>query len=283
MSRVLDAIKRDGFGGVGGSSVKNVMNLATGGMNGLLPKIGVVDTDGKLKDAWISNHPYIREDIIPVPLSTPKAFDYLPGKELWKSTWISLLTEHMHVISGFNSEVEVSTEEERINKSEEMQETPTGTRVARTVITGEVKEKANKTISKFLTLMINHIIGEMWSNKPIVSQYLNINDIGGGYTPEYWSSTILWIEPDILKQTVQDAWYTVQFYPKNTGQRTGSKKKESAGEGVTLSINFAGITFSTQKVFDLAEKILPTINGIKLLTDNDLLLANDGIDPDAKI
>lgn len=281
MSRLLDAINKDGFDGLGG--YKNTMNISKGGVNGLLPKIGAIDSDGKLKDAWVSNHAYIREDIIPVVLKTPKAFDFLQGKELWKSTWISIITEHMHNISGFTSTVEVSTDEERIGKGEEMQETPTGVRVARTVITGEAKEKANKTISKFLSLVAFYTIKDQYSDRPLVSQFLDIDAIGGGYTPDYWSGAVLWIEPDITKQMVVDAWYSVQVYFKNSGDRTGSKNKESAGESVSLALNLASINFSTQKVFELAEKILPTVSGIKLLTDSDLSLADSEVAPDAKL
>lgn len=279
MSRLLDSINRDGFDGLGG--IKNTLNISNGGFNGMLPKIGAVDTDGQLKDAWINSHAYIREDIIPVVLKTPKAFDFLPSKELWKSTWISIITEHMHTINGFNFTVSVSTEEENIGKSDEMQETPTGVKIARTVITGEAKEKANKTISKFLALVAFYTIKEQYADRPLVSQYLSIDDIGGGYTPDYWSGAVLWIEPDITKKMVVDAWYSVQVYFKTSGERTGSKNKTSAGAGVSLSLDLAAITFNTQKVIELAEKLLPTVVGIDLITDNDLLLADSGVAPDA--
>lgn len=278
MSKILDAMDSTNYGG----SIKGakLLDLTQGGVNGNIPVIGKIGKDGKNYEAWVSNHAYISQDIIAVVMKTPLFFDFLPNPEKWKKTWKALFEVHPISITGLNSGLTVETEEEEIGGTGEFQEAVRDVKKARTNITIEVKEKMHKAIQKYLDYIIRYGIKDYITKKPLVSDFItDINKIAGGYTPDYYTGTVLFIEPDITRKAVVDAWFSTQVFFKANGDRTGKRQLASGGEGLTLSLSVASITLSTDKVFDLAEKMLPTLTTIKTIGSN-MELSESEISPD---
>lgn len=278
MSKILDAMDSTNYGG----SIKGakLLDLTQGGVNGNIPVIGKIGKDGKNYEAWVSNHAYISQDIIAVVMKTPLFFDFLPNPEKWKKTWKALFEVHPISITGLNSGLTVETEEEEIGGTGEFQEAVRDVKKARTNITIEVKEKMHKAIQKYLDYIIRYGIKDYITKKPLVSDFItDINKIAGGYTPDYYTGTVLFIEPDITRKAVVDAWFSTQIFFKANGDRTGKRQLASGGEGLTLSLSVASITLSTDKVFDLAEKMLPTLTTIKTIGSN-MELSESEISPD---
>lgn len=280
MSKILDAMDNTNYGG----SIKgaSLLDLTQGGVNGNIPVIGKIGKDGKNLEAWVTNHAYVSQDIIAVVLKTPLFFDFLPNPEKWKKTWKALFEVHPISITGLSSGLTVETEEEELGGIGEFQESVRDVKKARTTITIEVKEKMNKSIQKFLDYIIRYGIKDYITKKPLVSDFIDdINKIAGGYTPDYYTGTVLFIEPDITRKTVVDAWFSTQIFFKNNGDRVGKRQLASGGEGLTLSLQLASITLSTDKVFDLAEKLLPTLGTIKTI-GSDIELSESDIAADLK-
>ncbi len=264
MGKILDAMDQQNLGGtIKGTAL---LDLTKGGVNGNIPVIGKIGTDGKNFEAWVSNHAYVSQDVIAVVLKTPMFFDFLPNPEKWKMTWKSLFEVHAMSITGLNSGLTVETEEEELGGTGEFQESIKDTKKARTTITLEVKEKMNKSVQKYIDYVIRYGQKDYITKKPLVSDFIDdINAIAGGYTPDYYTGTVLFIEPDITRKGVVDAWFSTQIFFKGNGDRTGKRQLAGGGEGLTLSLSLASITLSTDKVFDLAEQLLPTLTSIQTI------------------
>jgi len=280
MAKVLDAMDATNYGGqIKGAKL---LDLTLGGSNGNIPIIGKLDKGGVNVEAWVSNHAYVSQDIIAVVMKTPLFFDFMPSPEKWKQTWKALFEVHPISITGLNSGLSVETEEEELGGIGEFQETIRDTKKARTTLTIEVKEKMNKSIQKFIDHCIRYGQKDYITKKPLVSDFIDdLNLIAGGYTPDYYTGTVLFIEPGVTRKDVVDAWFSTQIFFKGNGDRTGKRQLASGGEGLTLSLSLASITISTDKIMELAEKLLPTLTSIKTI-GSDILPSESDIAADLK-
>lgn len=282
-SNVLGALDEGNYRGnkkAGIGSGAAMLDLTLGGNNGDVPVFGGVAPDGSAIDTWVSNHGYVSQDIIPVVLKTPLFFDFLENPNKWKNTWKAIFQKHAISITGLSSGLTVETDEEEIGGTGEFYESIKDTKKARSVIVIELKDRMHKTIQRFIDFCIRYGQKDYLTKKPLITNYIDdISEIAGGYTPDYYTGTILFIEPDVSRKTVVDAWFSTQIYFKGNGERTGKRQLSAGGEGLTMSLTLASVTLSTEKVMELAENILPTLKTISAM-DSDILLPSDGISPD---
>lgn len=269
MARVTDAVLA---AGEGHALTGQVMNLIYGGQQGYMPRIGQVGTDGKSYDEWISNQAYIKKNVIAVVIDYPKFMDFMPNPQKWIETYKALIEEHA-TIDGLSSGVTVETDEHAIGGGGEFQEEPTDVKRARSSINYNFKEKANKSIQMFIDYCIRYGIMDPDTKKPLVMKYINdISQIGGMYTPDYYSGTVLYIEPDTTHKVVVDAWLSTNQFFKSNGERTGRRDMKSAGETLDLSIEVSSITLNNANVKTFAQKILAGLTVINKIPDTDLVL-----------
>jgi threonine dehydrogenase-like Zn-dependent dehydrogenase len=97
-----------------------------------------------------------------------------------------------------------------------------------------------------------------------------------------WSGTVAFIEPDPTRLEVVDAWLGVQFWFKNTGDRTAKKNMANGGDTTSLNIETSGIYLGTGKVFEFCRQLLPNISNIRAIPDVDMELPNDVIEPEVE-
>lgn len=117
------------------------------------------------------------------------------------------------------------------------------------------------------------------TKRALVAQYItDINTIGGMYTPDYYTGTVLFIEPDITQKVVVDAWLCTNMFPKGNGDRTGKRDLRSAGETPELSIEFTSITMNNSAVMTLANKILSSLSVLSKLPDTGIVVPSSEID-----
>jgi len=256
------------------------LNLRYGGQNGYFAKIGRVGPDGKNVEEWISNQAYVQRNIIPVVLRAPKFLNYMPEPQKWIDTYKALIELHPLTITGLTSGLTVETDEHAIGGAGEMQEEITDVKRARSTVSTTYKEKAGKAIIKFLDYLIRYGMMDPDTKKPLVANFMeNIEDIGGMYTADFYTGTVLFIEPDVTQKIVVDAWLTTNFFPKSNGERTGKRDIHSAGEAPELSIEWAGITMNNEAVMNMADTILQNLTVINTLPDVGMVTPQSEIDP----
>ena len=255
-------------------------NLKYGGQMGYMPRIGMVGPDGKTYEEWISNQAYVTRNIIPVVLKTPKFFKYMGDEQAWVETYKALWELHPLTITGLSSGLTVETDEHAVGGAGEMQEEVTNVTRARSSLSTTYKEKNGKAIIKYLDYLIRYGMMDPDTKKPLVSKFIkNIDEIGGMYTADFYTGTILFIEPDVTQKQVVDAWLSTNVFPKSNGERTGKRDIKSAGESPELSIEWASITMNNEAVLKLADSILAKLTILNKLPDVDMVTPSSDIDP----
>lgn len=122
------------------------------------------------------------------------------------------------------------------------------------------------------------ILKYLWIRKYIT----DLLAIGSIYTPEMYSFTVLFIEPDMTHRDVVDAWLCTNMFFKSTGERTGKRDVFSAGEMLEHSIECASITLNNESVLVMAKNILDGLTILDKIPDTDLVLPENTIDETTK-
>lgn len=278
-SRLTDAILG---AGTAYASHSAALNLAKGGQNGYLARIGGVGPDGKNYGEWISNHAYVKKNIIPVVLSYPKFLDFMPESAKFIEAFKALVEIHPLTIDGLTSGLTVETDEHPIGGAGETQEEITDVKRAKSTVNFTFKEKAGKSIQKFLDIIIRYGYMDPDAKKPLVQKYFTgakLDAVGGMYTPDFYTATVLFIEPDTTQRVVVDAWLCTNMFFKSNGERTGKRDLRSAGETLELSIESTAITMNNEAVLQLADKVLASLTILNLVPDTDMILPTTSVDP----
>lgn len=258
------------------------LNLTYGGQHGYWARLGYKDKTGKTYAEWISNHAYVKRPMIPILLDYPKGFNLFKGEaDLWKSNYKALLELHPLSIEGLNTKLNVDFDEHAVGKAGEMQEEVVNVTRNRSTLTFTFKEKAGKSISKFIDKYIRYLIMDPDTKRALIGNQINdITDIGGIYTPDFYAGTMLFIEPDPLGKSVIDAWLCCNMIPKETPDRIGQRNENGAGSLLDVSLEFTCITMNTEAVLIFAEHILNKLGILKMIPDLDMTLPDDRVHPD---
>jgi len=282
MARIKEAVldKEKLYAG----NVAPASNLIYGGQQGYMPRIGTVAEDGKVYEEWISNHAYVSKNIIPVVIRTPKFFELMDDTEMWISTFKALIELHPQAITGLTSGLTVEFDEHAVGGGGEMQEELTDVKRARSTLNITYKEKANKAITKFFDIYIRYGMMDPDTKKPLVANIMeNIDTVGGIYTPDFYTATVLFIEPDTTQKVAVDAWLRTNMAPKSNGERTGKRDMKTAGEAPELSIDWTGITMNNEAVIKLAQTTLNNMSVLSKVPDVDMIPPVNEDKPDANV
>ena len=282
MSRIVDSIMGKDEGYSGGTPTTN---LAYGGQNGLMTAIGSVGPDGKKYSEWISSVPYVSKNVIPVIFSYPGFFKYMPNPEFWRRSYKALIELHPESIEGLQSGLTVEFDETKIAGTNNILHTPTDVNRATSDLTLTFKEKANKTIQKFIDVFLRYGVMDPDFKKPLVSELLSESDLANMnhvYSNDMFTASILFIEPDNLHRSVVDAWFLVNVGFKDNGERTGASKRNDAGEGLSLSIAMTSLTLAGDAVMELANNTLKKLTVLRSNPETDMPLPQDEIAPDVQ-
>jgi len=260
-----------------GGKTAPVMNLSYGGL-GYLPKIGRIGPDGKNYEEWVSNDAHVSRNVIPILLTYPKFFNYMPNKDLLIKTYKAIMEEHALTITGFNSGLELETGDNILGPNL-TSKVVTKVNIAETALNMTFRERTNKTFTKFFDMFIRYGIMDPHSLKPLVSKYItNFEEVERAYLSDMYSCTMLFIEPDITQKAVVDAWLVFNMFPLKTGDRTGKRDISAAGETVELSIDFNSPTLNTPAVLTLASAVLDSLTVLNKIPDLEMILPVSGVD-----
>ena len=276
MNRLKDSILQKGIAYAGNTPA---LNLASGGQNGPAPMIGRRGGDGVSYGEWISNQAHVQQDVIPVVLSYPTAFDLLPDSQTYIDTWNALMTRHPETIAGLDSGISVEFDETRATPSGEMQSEPTKTTYAVSSVVKSYKEKNGKAIQKFVNFVIRTLYSDPDVGRPLIANLLPNEDFGGLYTPEFYTGTTIYIEPDVLHRRAVDAWLCSGQMFKGDGGRNGGRDLSSARKVNELSLELTGITTHNDAVLQLADSVLAQLGGLTIDPDTKLVTPVSGIAP----
>ena len=258
------------------------IDLRNGGMNGYIPPVGIVDTDGRVKSGVASNSHYLRPNLIPVLLSYPGWYDFLPADmaEFRKGYLKSLIEELPMRIEGINAKLSVESDETPIGGAGETIAEPTNVKRDKSSISFVYTEKMNKAIMYFLEEEIMYGIMDPHTKLPMSRTFIDESSINYLYSLDFWSFTIAFIEPTRLGQGAIDGFICTNCWFDNAGDRIGGRDLTGNSEKVEITVTFNPVTSVGPMVTNYCDQLLKKMSIIKTAPTDIMLPAATVKDPD---
>jgi hypothetical protein len=242
-----------GLGGTHGSATQ-IYDVSLGN-NGIIPLIGVQGEDGTTFANYLSMNPYVKKNLIAVPIDYPKGLDYMPNAAWWIRAYIAIMSTLPTSITGVDSTVTTQTDETAFDNSGNMLTSITGVKGSAVNISLSIKERYGKTLVKVMTAIIEHLYGDRYSQIPKVSPYIPEGE-RLAWGPRYQCGTTLYFELDPLGREVADAMIVFNQSFDQAGTRQMAKEVGGNMGGVELSYSIPGIGYNGPGAFELAAKVV---------------------------
>lgn len=250
------------------------LNLEYGGQMGFMTRIGTVGNDGRSYEEWISNQAYIRRNVIPILLTYPRFFDYMPETAaIWIRTLKAIMEQHPLKIDGLKQGITVETDNHPVGAAGEIQEEYT--KVTREPSTPSFtwQEKAGEGITRFWEWYITYGMMDPDTTIANVKNYVSLNDYKGLYTPDFYTFSMMFIEPDALGKVPNRAWLCCNMFPKGSLNVEGSRDIKAAGEMREVSMEFSQLGCPPNvALMTMAKRLLGAMNSLKKVPLQDFVL-----------
>ena len=237
------------------------LDLKRGGQWGLLPVIGG-EANGKPIHEYMHEQSYHRKDLIAIVLETPKGFDLLPNAKEWKMAIKALFEVHAKTISGLNSTLTVGVENKAMGLSgAEFVEPNDVTRESSSVVLGGISERYGIPFETLLDVWIRYMIKDPDIKAPLINRLVDAFQLPEAWTADYYSCTVLYIEPDTMLRKPVHAWVVSNQFPQAGLEVIGSKDKATPNGNKESEITMGGIALppTNKKVKELSAKILDAL------------------------
>jgi hypothetical protein len=283
--RIANAIIRQSYDGK--KPVAPMLDIRYGNMEGIVPHIARL-IDNKYFDEWVHHAAYVSSNIIPVVIRVPKVFQLFESSDLRKKlteTWVAMMTIAPTQIDGFKGTVTVETESHKIGGAGEEHEEFVKANRERTTITNTYTERLGKPYNRFLDFIIRYLIEDPDTGFALVN---SLPLLDGGikkgelYTPDYYTGTVLYFEPDRIHRNIVEAYLCTNIAPKSAGEITSKKEIGANKELKEYQIEFTSITQQNENVKVIAQQILDKMTIVNstpdtapvAIHDDDFKLAN---------
>lgn len=228
-----------------------ILNAEYGGQFGFVPRY----------DQLLSSTPYIPQNVIPIVLEYPKMFSKLPNSDKWIKQLKTIMEAHSKKIEGLKDGMEAEFSETDFGAAGQKfhQVTDMKTPVSEIEIT--FNELAGMPIQRLLRTWMRLGMMDPNSKHPGIISVSGFNkDEITDWLPDWYTMSMIFIEPDPLHQTAVKTWVCANMMPENMGEVIGVKDKLSAREPLELVIPFKSISQFTEGTNVLGQKILDAIN-----------------------
>lgn len=247
MTRMTDAILGNKAHGTG--SKTPMVDLKYGGHFGWAPVLG----------EWVSSAAYKRQNVIPILLQEPVAFQALPNPEYWTNTLKALVEQHPQTIDGLNATYEVETAETPVGGGGQRQLEFVNVTEGQTNVNMTWTDKYGMPIRKFWQRYITYLMMDPNSKVSVISTLEKGRDFTD-WLPDMYSFSMLFIEPDPHHVSVTQAWIVSNMFPQNSGEIVGRRDITAGLELATVDIPFGGIAQFGPGVDEYAQTVLDSIN-----------------------
>jgi len=255
------------------------IDIRYGGQWGALPRIGGVDSDKPIHE-WMHEQSYLRRDVIPIMIQGPRGFNLLPNGTEWLEAIKALFEVHAKTIEGLNSSLTVEHAEHVLGMSgANMREIGNVTRETTSITIGGIQERYGNPFEILLDTWIRYIMMDPDLKVPLITRVAAADSLPKAWTSEWYSCTVMFIEPDPLYRMPVHAWLVSNLYPSGNPDIIGGKDKTTGRAIKEISVDMGGfaIPHTNKRVKALASKI---ISNLKLWEKDpeDILLPADGVD-----
>lgn len=246
MTRAVDALLSNEAFARGATNP--MLNLSNGGQFGWAPDLA----------NWVSNQAYVPRNLCCVLLEAPKFFQLMPEPQRWVQSLKAMFELHARTIEGFKAGLTVEVAEHAVGGGGEMQQEFTDVKRERSEPTFGFIEKYGAPIQ---TLLENWIMYGLMSPD---TKYAAVGTLGqnapADMLADWYTASALFYEPDPTHRKVVRAWISTNMFPKGTGEITGKRDQNTAGEIRELSVEFTAVSQYGLGTRVFAQQILDSIN-----------------------
>lgn len=246
MARVTDTLL--GPKAFGRSANQPMLDLSFGGQHGYAPDL----------TQWYNNAAYIRKNLVPILLEAPKFFQLMPDPAKWVQCLKVLMEEHSRTVEGLNAGLKADFDDHPVGGAGEVQQEVVDMKRTRSEPVHTFIEKYGMPVQTILTYWMQY--GMMDPN----TKFALVGTLSGqkpdDLLPDWFTATMLYIEPDPLHRKVVKAFLCTNMMPMDNGEVIGKRDLTAPSEILTLSIPFTAITQYGAGVTVFAQKIMDGIN-----------------------
>ncbi len=229
-------------------ATNEMLNPSYGGQFGWAPNLA----------EWTSNQAYVRRNLIAILLEAPQFFQLMPEPQKWVQCLKSLVELQPKRIEGLNAGLKVETATHEVGGAGELQDEVVDVKRDRSEPIFTYTEKYGMPIQNFLYNWITYGLMDPDTKYAMVGT-LDL-DRPTDMLADWYSMSVLFIEPDPTHRYVQKSWVTTNMFPKGTGDIIGKRDLTSASEVLELNVEFTGISQFSLGTNVFAQEILDNIN-----------------------
>jgi hypothetical protein len=206
-----------------------------------------------------SNTPYTRKPMIPIVVQGPKAFDYLDGGQLIKDTLKVLMEEHPLSIEGINLTMTPEFAETAVGGAGQKLKIISNMMLAESAPSFSYQEKYGKVLTRFFTFWHKVCMMNPETKFPDILS-MAVSGMPEEILEDFMSMTMLFIEPDPTHRYVVEAALISNMMPSSGIPRELVRNLPEGDQALQFSMEFTGVTESTDAVFAFAQEVLSSIS-----------------------
>lgn len=257
-------------------SVDETIDLTYGGQFGFSPRLGIIGEDGQNASEWISNQPYVKNNVIPVLLQAPLMFDIMDNTGKLVSILKSLIELRSKTIDGLTRTMTVEVNETPLGGGGQQQQDATNVTIANGNVTHTYSEVQGMAVNRFFTMMIEYGLMDPYTKHSKIGNVFESKNVL--WTPDFYTFTTLYIVPNITADRVVDAYLRTNMFPLSAGDVTDKRDLNSSKEVPEYSIEFTGFNMMNANVIKLAQSILDKMSLHKFDSDRSPLFVSTNAD-----
>lgn len=205
------------------------LDLATGGQQGAM----------LVPHQWESSAAHVRQKIIPVLVSVPGAYRYLPETENWIASLKSMMELMPQSISGLNGTE--SWEGQEVNTGHSGEKFTSVVHSTRTPSKPVYvwSEKYNWSIARFWSMHNRLLLQDPELGFPgitAIPEYINAGS--PELLPRMTTFQMMFIEPDNTRSRAVNVWWCANMWGESGGEVVGSSEIQAASEIPEHTIEF---------------------------------------------
>lgn len=231
-------------------------------------------------DSYMANAAYVRRNLIPLLIQTPRGFDDLAEPDLYRSTLKSLVELQAQSIEGLNATLTVEAQDTPVGGAGEQQQDPSNVTRQRSEPSFTWVEKYGSPVRSFLQSWITDLIMDPITKYPRVISRHNrgrVTDL----LPDYYAMTCMFIEPDPTHSKVIRSWLCTNMFPMTSGEIIGSRDLTQGGQTTQLQVQFSALTQVGYGVDQFAQRLLDQM-ALNNMNPNLHAAFVQEVDPDVK-
>lgn len=180
----------------------------------------------------VNSTPHVSNNLIVRVLASPKGFNDLPNSEVWHGAWKALFELHPKTVTGLLKTLVPTWSDTEFGGSGEMIEVPTGMKRDKSEVQFSLNEKFGLPFTHMLEQYHRMFIMDEETKHPGIAMIKD--DIPDGLL-DYYTWTMIFIEPDRYLQFSQRAWIIANMAPKVSA--TQESKRDKTGDQALLDID----------------------------------------------